>query len=333
MSMNLRQIEVFHAVYSAGSISAASRFLNVSQPSVSKVVKHTEAQLGFHLFRLVKGRLVATDEAHVLFRDVHDLHRRIGVFQQTARNLKSNADGKIRIGLLPSLAQTVAPEAVARFSLIAPRASFEISTVNHDSFHQMLTSRECDLVIGHHLLQGPDVHDVALGVGRVGVLFRRGTIPEATAIIDDAVLAGHDLIHLTPSVAIGKLVEGAVHLGRPEGKRTIAVNSVVVAAMFARQGLGIAIIDEFTARGVTGPELCFRPITPLVSFELKALHLAGQPLSRVTRAFLEVMRQAIAQPSFASPVDGPGGSPGTSPKRPSLGHASPNPQAMVDARH
>jgi DNA-binding transcriptional LysR family regulator len=30
--MNLRHIEVFHAVYTKGSVSAAARALNVSQP-------------------------------------------------------------------------------------------------------------------------------------------------------------------------------------------------------------------------------------------------------------------------------------------------------------
>ena len=45
-SMRFRQIEVFHAVYTTGSISAAARALHVSQPSVSKVLQHTQQQLG-----------------------------------------------------------------------------------------------------------------------------------------------------------------------------------------------------------------------------------------------------------------------------------------------
>jgi DNA-binding transcriptional regulator YdaS (Cro superfamily) len=35
--MNLRHIEIFHALYVKGSVSAAARALNVSQPSVSKM--------------------------------------------------------------------------------------------------------------------------------------------------------------------------------------------------------------------------------------------------------------------------------------------------------
>jgi len=294
--MNLRQIEVFHAVYSAGSISAASRLLNVSQPSVSKVVKHTESRLGFPLFRLVKGRLVATKEADLLFHDVQDLHARICLFQQTARNLKSFAEGKIRIGVLPSLALSVTPEAVSRFTAIAPRVDFEITTVNHDDFRKTLTSRECDLVVGHHLLQGPEVHSVSLGSGQVGVLFQRRLVEDQAEDFALEALDGMHLIKLTTSVAITALVERAMNRSGADERRVIAVNSVCSAAALARQGLGIAIVDEFTARGMVDSDLCFRPLRPAVPFELKALHLADQPMTRLARSFLDVMRQIIAQP-------------------------------------
>ena len=45
--MNLRHIEIFHAVYVDGSVSAAARALNVSQLSVSKMLRHAESLLGF----------------------------------------------------------------------------------------------------------------------------------------------------------------------------------------------------------------------------------------------------------------------------------------------
>ena len=48
--MNLRQIEVFKAVMSTGSITNAARLLHVSQPGISRLVKHLELQLGVALF-------------------------------------------------------------------------------------------------------------------------------------------------------------------------------------------------------------------------------------------------------------------------------------------
>jgi DNA-binding transcriptional LysR family regulator len=68
--MNLRHIEIFHAVYVNGSVSGAARALNVSQPSVSKTLRHAESLLGFPLFERTAGRLVPTEDAHILFAEV-----------------------------------------------------------------------------------------------------------------------------------------------------------------------------------------------------------------------------------------------------------------------
>src|SRR3546814_9919123 len=84
-AMRFRQIEIFHAVYTTGSISAAARSLHVSQPSVSKVLHHTQSQLGLTLFTLVRGRLVATDEAHALFVEVSEIVERLTSDRKSTR--------------------------------------------------------------------------------------------------------------------------------------------------------------------------------------------------------------------------------------------------------
>ena len=54
--MRLRHIEVFNAVMLTGSVSAAARLMNVTQPAVSRILAHAELQLGFALFQRVKGK-------------------------------------------------------------------------------------------------------------------------------------------------------------------------------------------------------------------------------------------------------------------------------------
>ena len=112
--MRLRHIEVFYAVYTTGSISAAARSLHVSQPSVSKVLHHAQNQLGFELFTLVRGRLVATDEAHALFEEVREIFERMGSLRKTVANIRNMDGGHVRLAVVPSLGLYVAPHAIAR---------------------------------------------------------------------------------------------------------------------------------------------------------------------------------------------------------------------------
>ena len=124
--MRLRHIEVFYAVYRTGSVTGAAQELNVSQPSVSKVLRHAEDQLGYPLFRRNKGRLEPTEAAHELFGEVDEVYRQVRSLRQTAKNIGARRGGHIRLGLLPSLGFGVIPEAIAR--LRAPREHTQAPT-------------------------------------------------------------------------------------------------------------------------------------------------------------------------------------------------------------
>ena len=56
--MNLRQIEILRAFMMTGTVSGAADLLRISQPGVSKALKHIESQLDIQLFRRVRGRLL-----------------------------------------------------------------------------------------------------------------------------------------------------------------------------------------------------------------------------------------------------------------------------------
>ncbi len=75
--MNLRQLEVFHAVMRAGTVTGAARLLGVTQPSVSTVLKHCEAQLRIPLFRRIGGRLQPTPEAEAILPDIEAIFARL----------------------------------------------------------------------------------------------------------------------------------------------------------------------------------------------------------------------------------------------------------------
>ena len=51
--MRARQLEVFIAVMRAGTVTAAARMLNISQPALSQILLHTEDELGFELASMI----------------------------------------------------------------------------------------------------------------------------------------------------------------------------------------------------------------------------------------------------------------------------------------
>src|SRR3546814_7238276 len=108
---------------------------------------HTEDQIGFKLFALSRGRLVATDEAHALFREVRETFEQLRSLEQVVKNIKANGGGHLRLGVVPSLGLSTAPRAISRFRELHPDVTFDVRTLHHDDLFQTLYERECDLAI------------------------------------------------------------------------------------------------------------------------------------------------------------------------------------------
>lgn len=69
-AVNLRHIEIFHAVMTTGNLTEAARMLHTSQPTVSRELARFEKVLGLTLFERARGRLQPTVQGLRLFEEV-----------------------------------------------------------------------------------------------------------------------------------------------------------------------------------------------------------------------------------------------------------------------
>jgi DNA-binding transcriptional LysR family regulator len=293
--LSLRHIEVFREVYLTGSVTGAARELNVSQPSISKVLRHAESRLKFALFRRLKGRLVPTDEAHSLFREVDELYGRLESLKQTARNLQRMSDGNIRLAVLPSLGLGVAPQAVAAFRASNPRVGFDIRTLHHNEILRALYERECDLAVGYDVQSHPRLTAIDICLGEVGLLFRKTDIPNPPDRIGLDVLKAHDFIGVVGSGPVGNLFSSQIEVHGLDLPEVISVHTYFVAAALVRYGAGVAVVDEFTARAALTPDLVFRPLEPRMSFKVQYVFLNDRPPSNLLKGFITTLSDTIRQ--------------------------------------
>ena len=291
--MRLRQIEVFHAVYANGSISAAARSLNVSQPAVSKVLRHTESQLGLRLFDLVRGRLVPTDEAHALFREVDEVFQRVSSLQQTAINLRSSGAGHLRIGIVPSLGFDIIPSAIARFRDRNAGVTFDIRTIHHDDMLRALHERECDIAFGYDPPRRPRLAMRKLAAGRLVAVASTGLFDPVPTSLSLRDIDGHDLIGVSNSGPIGDILAAALASAQTGVREIAAVDTYYIAAALVRHGLGLAIVDEFTARAMPAEGLSVIPLHPTLTFGVHAAWLEDRPLSQLAERLVDLMKAAL----------------------------------------
>ena len=291
--MNLRHIEIFHAVYVNGSVSAAARALNVSQPSVSKTLRHAESLLGFELFQRTGGRLVPTEDAHALFSGVAEIQDRVRALREAGRNLRAGAGATLRISALPSLGLGALPTAVSRFLAKRPDVHFDLQTVHHDDVLRKLYERETDVAIACEVPRGAPLGRVWLGEAELVVLYREADMPDAPPRIELSQLTDRPFITMAASGPIGHLFSAELDRLGVELADVASARTFYIAAALVRAGVGLTVVDSFTAEASIAPGLAMRPLRPSLTFDVHAIHLLDRPPSALASAFLAELGDVI----------------------------------------
>ena len=293
--MNLRHIEIFHAVYVNGSVSAAARALNVSQPSVSKMLRHAESLLGFTLFQRTSAGLVPTDDAHVLFADVSEIQDRVYALREAGRNLKRGVGGVLRISALPSLALDALPTAVARFMSSHENVKFDLQTIHHNDLLRKLYERETDIAIAYEVPPATPIGHRWLGEGELVLLYREEDMPGAPSCVDLEVLRGKRFISLAASGPIGGVFSQELQRLELELEldEVVSARTFYIACALVRQGVGMTVVDSFTAQASLTPGLSMRPLKPRLTFDVQAMFLTNRPPCALASDFLKTLAGVI----------------------------------------
>ncbi len=298
--MRLRQIEVFHAIYTTGSTTSAATLLNVSQPSISKVLAHAEQQLGYRLFDRVKGKLYPTPEAHQLIIHVKTVYKDVDRLRHVATNIKSAGAGRVRVAGAPAFGLEIIPRAIASFQRQHPDTVFEIETLHFDEIGDALRESRIDIGLAFNPTESPGIGQQQLASGRFVVL-----APEHETFDGKTDLTAADLVDL-PFIALNSrgplgqalsdyLAVCGVELNVVAWSETYHVATALVAL-----GVGVTIADDVTARSGPTANIRRHRLRPTLKFKIAALHLESMPLSvgasRFAKHLGQVLRQFLADP-------------------------------------
>ena len=297
--MRLRHIEVFNAVMQTGSVSAAARLINVTQPAVSRTLQHAELQLGFALFERARGRLTPTNEAMALFPHVEKLYEQLDEVQRLAAGLRHGAvTDRLQVLTVFALSREVLPHAVAGFRQRYPQVQVTVQALHTPQVVSGLLLQEADVgfVIssaGQHALERESLAEVDMHC-----IVPKGLLPPSR--IKPAGMALQDLADL-PVVALDARDPLGMRINQACREHGVGLSPVVTvqtyhaALSMAEYGLGIAIVDGCTASAADKRKVLVLPLLPRITVSVNALHLAQRPSSVLARAMTQEMRKALRE--------------------------------------
>jgi len=293
--MRLRHIEVFHAVYTCGSVSQAAKTLNVSQPSVSKTLRHAESNLGYLLFQRLKGKMVPTKEAHILFEEVKELNTQLALVQNRARNLKNGKSGHIRVAAMPAIGLNLLPRAIAAFRSQNPDITFDISTIYFKDILTSLKAQQYDIALAFNPPRLHGFSEYTIGCGELMCMHKTDAFPTKKTSLALSDLEDHEVISIKDSGPLSQILSTQIQINGIELNSSISAQTYYIAKQLVEYGSGLAIVDHLTAMSGSTSNVRSTPLEPALKYDLKALYGEDQPLSQTCTNFLGFFREIYTE--------------------------------------
>lgn len=291
--MRIRHIEVFHAVYTCGSVTRAAEVLKVSQPSISKVLAHAEQQIGFALFTRVRGKLIPTPEANQLFVRVAQVHDGVDRLRQLAAKLRSAEKGTIRIAATPAFGIDFLPGAIASYRAQHGDIMFSLETLRHEELSSALLDARIDIGLAFDPGNLPGINGELLGYGRFVVIVPAGMELGHTGPLRIEDLKGIPFIGLDNQGPLDRFLTAHIEAGGVRLDSVVTAGSYQLAKAFVAQGVGICIADEVTARSGSQEGISIRKLEPTLRFRISALHRDQGSASLVCREFIDHLKHRL----------------------------------------
>ena len=237
-------VRSFLAVLEKGSLLAASRDLQLSQPTIGRHVAELESQLGLVLFDRNGRGLLPTEAAYHLADSARIMQSGADQLARNVMGADLGASGTVRITASQPVSCYVLPPLLAQMRLSLPDVQVELVASNEVS---NLLRREADIAV--RMVQPQQASIIARRVGKVTLracahqdyLRRRGVPRQPSDLL------AHDLIggDRNDDTLKGFAAQGLV-VGREQF--AFRADDLIVVWQAVRAGLGVGFVSEYLIR-------------------------------------------------------------------------------------
>ena len=291
--MNLRQIEVFRAVMLTASTTDAARLLHVSQPGVSRLIRHLEIRLGVALFERRRGRLVATPEAHTLYAEIENVYRGVQHIQDVAAHLRFGSHSILRVLSSANTALQLVPQTIARLIGRMPQARVFFEAVPTREIVKLLVAEEADVAISSAPLDHPSLDVREIGNWTLVCAVPQSPISPGPTPLRLADALSQRLITYSPEAPQSKPIDHWLQEHGIARNVAVEVRSGYAACSMAEAGVGVAFVDDLSARASRTGGVAFIEIPKAPRFPIYSVVNINRPPSQIGKSFLALAKSQL----------------------------------------
>ncbi|WVT73919.1 LysR substrate-binding domain-containing protein [Sinorhizobium chiapasense] len=124
--LTLRQMRYFEALASVRHFGKAAELVHVSQPALSAQIMEMENHLGVKLVERSRSGVFLTRKGEEVLARTRSILAEVDLLEQSARASAGTLEGRIRIGVIPTLAPYLVPRLVPHLRSVYPAIEIEL---------------------------------------------------------------------------------------------------------------------------------------------------------------------------------------------------------------
>ncbi len=285
--MEMHQLRYVVAVARAGNFSRAAEQCHVSQPSLSQQILKLEEELGERLFDRMKREARVTPHGEAFLRRAVKILEEADAAKREAGEAQSLLRGRLIIGVLPTIAPYLLPDALMSFSKKFPGVEIVVQEDTTSQLLKLAKAYEIDFALTSRPIQDQQMKVKDLFTEELFLALPPNHPLTRKRSVSPADLKKERFIVMKEGHCLGDQVLGFCK--HRDWKPTVHFRSAQLETIQAlvRSGVGISLVPAMAANSKRKDLPEYRSMqAPQPTRKIAAVWPRQRPLSRAAEEFL-----------------------------------------------
>jgi LysR family transcriptional regulator, hydrogen peroxide-inducible genes activator len=157
--MNLQQLEYIVALDIHRNHVKAADHCNVTQPTLSMMIKKLEDELGVKIFDRSQP-LKPTPSGEMIIHRARQILQEVKQLKEFIKDQKDSIEGEYRLGVIPTLAPYLLPKFLNEFLVKHPGTSFTVTELQTEDIIKQIKTDRLDVAILVTPLEDKDIREI-----------------------------------------------------------------------------------------------------------------------------------------------------------------------------
>ena len=288
--ITLRQLRYFNALARQGHFGRAAEACAISQPALSMQIKDLEDALGGVLLERSPRQVALTTFGEEAAPRVRDILRLVDELEDLARASRDRLAGRLRIGMIPTVAPYLLPEVIGNLTRMHPELDIHVRETLTPKLIQELAQGQLDTAIVALPVSEPSLVEVAL-FSEHFLLVRPGE-DEGKPVPSSKMLRTMRLLLLEEGHCFRDQALSFCNMQSSPPREVLDASSLSTLVQMVSAGIGVTLIPEMAvaveARSASVSVARFK--NPQPSRTIGMVWRKTSPLARQLLQFSEVVR-------------------------------------------